>query len=498
MSRDKRWRRTSPLAALFFLGQIIEFVAKNAVQSLAPLAALLFASEGTLGERLGIVGLAALTIPVIISVVTYLFFRYRITDDSVLIREGVFKKRQLDIKFDRIQAINTKQNFVYRWFDLVTVKFDTAGSAGQEGNLPAIKSALAESLKERIGRKKPALADADGEEEDESPPLLTLSNADMVKIGLSSNRSLIILAVLAPFAEQFETTIGERIVADFIADAAEESTLTVLQGAGLAVGIFFAIVLTLVTASVIGSFFRYHRFHLVADDSTFRSTGGLLTRHDHSINRSKVQSLEAKQNIVHMLFDRYYLRAKQASSADPTKSKHFVIPLCTDGQLHSLEDELLSAEFSDIQMAPRLAPFCRIERRYLWSRIMLAGLLPATAVTILLALLIGPWALICLLWVPLVSLFVWPMYRKYGFFINEDGVVLRRGLVGYRVSAFLHRKVQRITVTQSISQERRGLATIRFYLASGSLKLPYVDFDLAKRIRDFVLYRVESSNLAWH
>jgi len=82
---------------------------------------------------------------------------------------------------------------------------------------------------------------------------------------------------------------------------------------------------------------------------------------------------------------------------------------------------------------------------------------------------------------------------------NRPVVVLGgRGFIGARTSAFLHRKVQRVSVTQSLIQKRRGLATIRFFLASGSLRVPYVDYDLAKKIRDFVLYRVESSTLAWH
>ena len=42
------WRRTSPLAVIFFLGRIYQTIAQNAVQSLAPLVALLFAYEGKL------------------------------------------------------------------------------------------------------------------------------------------------------------------------------------------------------------------------------------------------------------------------------------------------------------------------------------------------------------------------------------------------------------------------------------------------------------------
>ena len=77
-------------------------------------------------------------------------------------------------------------------------------------------------------------------------------------------------------------------------------------------------------------------------------------------------------------------------------------------------------------------------------------------------------------------------------------MLLRRGFVGYRIVAFVHRKVQRISLTQTIPQKRKGLATLRIYLASGSIKLPYVDFAMAKQFRDYVLYKVESSQLAWH
>ena len=137
-AETNKWRRTSPLAAIFYLGKIYQAIAKNAIQSLAPLAAFLVAYQGDLTGKLIIGGGGFVAITVISSIVRYWFFRYKIADGSILIREGVIKKTQLDIKFDRIQAINTQQNVIFRAFDLVTVKFDTAGSANVEGHLPAI------------------------------------------------------------------------------------------------------------------------------------------------------------------------------------------------------------------------------------------------------------------------------------------------------------------------------------------------------------------------
>ena len=100
-----RWSRTSPLAVLFFLGKLLRDIAKNAWQSLAPLA-VVFATRGDLVEKLKIVGVVAGLLIIVGSVLRYWFFRYRLENDSILIREGVVKKKQLDIKYDRIQGIN--------------------------------------------------------------------------------------------------------------------------------------------------------------------------------------------------------------------------------------------------------------------------------------------------------------------------------------------------------------------------------------------------------
>jgi putative membrane protein len=499
----KLWRRTSPLASIFYLGRIVKAISKNAVQSLAPVMVFIVAAEGNVMFRI-LLGATFLVAAIVVASVTrYLFFRYRITDDSVLIREGVFKKKQLDIKFDRIQAINTQQNLVYRYFGLVTVKFDTAGSAKEEGNLPAIKTALAQSLKDKIDRNRVAMTSADdlsdGDDDKSSErPLLTLDNKDMVRVGLSSNRALIFLVLLGPVAEWAENDVESAVENNAVELVSNGPEIAVTTAATLVALAILGFVLFLVVASIAGAFLRYHRFRLVEQGGAFRSTGGLLTRHEHSLNLTKIQSFEARQNPVLGWFKRFRLRAKQASSGKPGSSKHFVVPLCTSEQLQVLDDEIFNGEFPDIEMRPTAAVFAAISKRYFRSRLLLFGVLPSLFLTGLLFAPAGLAALVFLLWIPVAAAGAWAMYKKRGFFISEHGMVLRRGFLGVRTNAFLHRKVQRISVTQTPLQERHGLSTIRFYLASGSLKLPYIDYETARKLRDYVLYRVESSRLAWH
>ena len=488
---------------VFFLGQIYQTIAQNAVQSLAPLVAVSFAYEGDLLWKIIFGTVAFVIITVAISIVRYWFFRYQITDDSILIREGVIKKTQLDIKFDRIQAINTKQNVLDRAFDLVTVKIDTAGSSKQEGHLPAIKSAQAGALKERIRNEKPAAeiaedAEAAGEDIATESPILKLFSRDMVKIGLSSNRALIFLAFLGPVIQQFEQDIEESIDEGTVDTAIDVAQQGVQNGIEIGLLIVVGFLLLLVVASVVGAFLRYHNFQLVADRETFRSTGGLLTHHEHAVSFAKIQSVLASQNPVQRLFGRFRLTAKKASSGKQSSSKHFVVPLCEPQQLPLVAGAVFGSEFSHLDLRPSADAFELVSRHFVRSRIMLLGVLPALLVTGLMSLVIGYYAAFFLLWIALITPGVWIKYKKYGYVVANDGMVLRRGFVGFNVSAFLHRKVQRVSVTQTFSQKRKGLANMRFYLASGSLKLRYVDYRMANKLRDYVLYRVESSQLAWH
>ena len=383
------------------------------------------------------------------------------------------------------------------------MKLDTAGSAKQEGHLPAIRKSLADALKERIRQESQTRqTTSDAADEDyrqvSARTLLKLNGRDMLRIGLSSNRAWIFLVFLGPAIEYFDQKFGEKIDKQVILSAFEGAQSGVAGAIALGLLILFGFLLFIVVASIIGAFLSYHRFELVTDNDVLRSTGGLLTRHEHSVNLAKIQTVVAFQGFMLRLFERFRLRAKQASSGKPGTGKNLVIPLCKPGQLPMLCHEIFGEEFVDLVLEPTATAFLPIEKHYVRSRVILTGILPAIAVTALMSVPLGLYALLFLVWIPIDTYSVLRRYKRYGVLVTGDGFALRRGFIGYRVTAFLHRKVQRISLTQTLPQRRRGLATLRFYLASGSVKVPYVDFKKACELRDYVLYRVESSQLAWH
>ncbi len=496
------WRRTSPLAIVFYLGRIYRAFARNAVQSLAPLAAFLVAFQGNKVFALVVGGIVFVFVTAVHALLRWWYFRYAITGQSILIRDGVFRKRQLDIKFERVQGVTTSQNIVFRLFGLVTVNLDTAGSSGQEGHLPAVEQPFADELRERIRHtlKAETIEAPDGEHRDETEArtLLRLTGSDIVRIGLSSGRVFLALALLGPLSQALEER-GDRWV--------EESALLQALGAAhfsfatalvLALAVVLVIIVVLLAASIIAALLRYHGYTLVAEGDVMRWAGGLFTRQEQSVQRVKVQSLYVFQNFMLRRFRRFRLRTRQATSGRGGAGSRFEVPICTGEVVAELGAEIFEDERENLALDPQDTAFRAISRYYLRSRLLIGGVAPAIAAVAAFWPGIGAYALYWLLWIPFVAALVWMRYRRYGFAVAKDGASFRRGFIGSRLTVWLHRKVQRVTVSQSPFQRRRGLATMRFYLAAGSVAVPFVDYAEAARLRDFVLYRVESSKRAWH
>ncbi|MDJ0940514.1 MAG: PH domain-containing protein [Woeseiaceae bacterium] len=496
------WQRASPLAVVFFIGRIVQAIVKNAVQSLAPLAAFLVAYRGDVKSMITIIATVATVALIVSAVLRYWFFRFRIEDEQIRIREGVVRKKQLDIKFDRIQGVNTEQNFIFRIFNLFTVRFDTAGSAGEEGYLPAVRQSLAEDLQSRLRLRTPVVEAEDEAQavEDASPEktLLRLGLGDMVRIGLADRRALLVFAFLGPVFEQMgEQT--QRAIADYAETAAGQlAAFGYWAGVMVVVGFVLFILILLAGFSIIAAVLRYHDFQLSFADNRLRAVGGLLTRHENTMRTGKVQVFRARQGLVMRMFGRFKLSASQAASGKTPTNKTFTVPVADLAFTERLHRLIFDEEGRRLSVRPDDARFLRMSPMWFRSRV-LQWTLPPAMVIVLLTLATGDLApLRMLLFVPLTVLLTYQAWSRFGYLYDEDGLVRRSGLFGWRVDAFLFRKVQRITIKQSPFQRRRGVATLRMYLASGSVRLPYIDARTATELRDYILFKVESSQRAWH
>ena len=526
------WERASPFAIVYFVGKTVRTFTRSFVQLAATFGALALLTERksflVLAVPVGILVILA------IGVVQYWFFRFRLEEDRILIRQGFLRKTALELPYNRIQGINVERSLIDRLLGLVTISLDTAGSAGAEGQLPSVSLGRAEWLRTRVALGRGALtgddAAASGEPSadpsvkqlgDERPglagplgeELLNLTSGDMIRIGLSNRNILVAAAFLGAISE----TIG--FVEEALQPAFEAAEAAFAGADGLARTIFIALLalsaLVVVSSLVVGAaFLRYHNYTVWREGTAFRSRAGLLTQKEVVVETAKIQQLTLSQNLVLRWFGRYRLRALPAAllpgqGGEAPGGFKFAevleVPLLRAPLAEDLRSRMFGREGKALTLLPQGQAFTRVSPHYIRALTLRIGIVPAIAGTLLLLRLLGPttsWGIATgiwwLAWMTLSGLLAWQRWRRQGYMYDDDGLASRSGLVGHKVDAFLFRKAQSVTVKRSPLQRRKGLATLEVVLACGAVRVPYIDYGFACRLRDYILYRAESSDRRWH
>ncbi len=546
------WRRPSPFAIVFFVGRTVRNFARSLIQLIATFGALWVLIDRNPAIILVIpFGIAAIIAG---GVLQYWFFRFRLEEDRILIRQGVFRKTALDLPFDRVQGINVERSPVDRILGLVTVSLDTAGSVTAEGQLPSVHTDLADWLRARVGAGRPGRsADAAGDEHPagvvapagagrvgaRGEVVLQLTAGDIIRIGLANRNIVLAAAFLGLLGEVLQ--IGEDAV-----ESAMESAEAAFQAADeivrtlLVVGFVLAGLTLVLGVAIGGAFLRHHDFTLWRERTAFRSRAGLLTQREVVVETAKIQQLTLSQNLLLRLFRGFRLRALPAAllpgqgveGAGMGMAEVLEVPFLRDRKAEELRSRVFGSEGGSLTLLPRSRGFVRVSPHYiralalrisitaaLVSAPLLAPLLAAHAGTYLadsagallgksfLAPLLGGGAagaaaLGMFLWwlvlIPPAALVAWQRWRHQAYLHDDDGLASRSGFFGRKVDAFLFRKAQSVAVRQSPIQRRKGLATLQVQLACGQVAVPYMDHGTACRLRDHMLYRAESSRRRWH
>lgn len=506
------WQRTSPLAVLFYFGRGVKAVVGNLATSIGSVATLV-----TLGQEsiwyavLGAV--CAMALLAAIAFARYWRFRFRFDRLGVRLREGVFKRKETDLQFDRIQGVNVEQSMLYRRLGLATVSFDTAGSAQQEGHLPAVTRQFADALRMRVERRRhPSLGDEDAPPQ-RPPALLRLGNADVLRVGLTDPTVLIGLAATPALLQLRDDPVWDAAERTADQAAAELAGMAPLVLGALVAGALLAVLAVVLGATLVAAFLRFHDYTLWLEGGAFRSRAGLLTRKEVVMAVGKIQQLRLTQSWALRCFGRYRLRASPASrvgghgeGGELTGTQTLQVPILSSDTALGLRQRMLPGEGDGLALLPRDERFAPVSRRYIQARVMALGALPALLGGAAAALLDNAAAAPFVdfaagfgaAWIALVAALAWQSWRRRAYMYDAEGLAYRSGLFGFKVDIFLFRKVQCVRIHQSPLQRRHGLATLYVHLASGLVSIPFIDSATASRLRDYMLYRAESSQRPWH
>lgn len=494
MPATSQEQRLHPWSWLFELLQQLQ-------QFLLPLVALLFFGSRRQDSEwpFHLVTLAMIVALAATALLQYLTYRYRIGDDALTVRSGILERTRREIPFARIHNVVVHQNLLHRLFGVAELRLESAAGDKPEARMRVLRLEQALELERLIrqgGSTTPATA-----ENPQSVALLGLPLPELVRLGLISNRALVVAAAaIGALWQMFPREVAEDFVREQGRQAfgyASQLQLGTFPLLGTLALLLLLALLLMWLLSIALAIVQYHGFRLGEAERRLTVERGLFTRLRSSVARRRIQAWTLREGVLHRLFRRRQLRVDIASGGaqeQDGRALKELAPLATPAAC----DDLLRHLLPGAQWPP---PQWQAVSMRGWWRLCLPALFVVGAAATLGWREFGAWGLLPLLWLPWSALKAHRQVARMGYSIDPRRVAIRGGWWNrwWRVAEL--DKLQALRLDRSPLDHHFGTATLTLDTAGASgsppLRLRFLDEARARELMEQLGREMARRRLRW-
>lgn len=497
-------RRLHPLSWLFVLLQQLK-------QFIVPLVVLVaFGARGDTDWVVTLAPLVAVVVLAAIAVWQYFTFRYRVGTDRLVVRSGLLERSVREIPFARIHNVALHQALLHRVFRVAEVRLESAGGDKPEAEMRVLALDEAMAL-ERLIRHRGAVPAAQPGAEGATTPdaadgqlLLALPTSEVLRLGLISNRGMVVVAGAFALAWQ---VFPERTMRDTIRMAWREvfGYATHLGSdwwhtGFLAVSGLLAVLVLMRVLSMIIAVVQYHGFRLEAHGRRLTVERGLLTRLRTSASRRRLQAFTLREGVLHRLFRRRALDVDSAvggqqEQQSQSRGLRELAPVATPDACDALVRDVLPG----VAWPP--AAWSGLHVSAAW-RLAIPGTLVGVVAAGALGWHFGVWGLLALAWIPWSAFVARQHARRAGWAFDARLLCVRTGWWSRSWRFAELDKVQALELRQSPMDRRCGTASLWFDTAGATgmgpaLRVPFVPVAAARELHAAMARAVAANRLRW-
>ncbi|HYM86893.1 MAG TPA: PH domain-containing protein, partial [Pseudoxanthomonas sp.] len=397
---------------------------------------------------------------VVISVLQYFTYRYRIGRDGLSIRDGLLQRTRREIPYSRIHNVVLHQSLLHRLFGVAEVRLESAGGQKPEAQMRVLRMDQALALESLVKHR----GQVHGDEVAAATPdsLLVLSTAEIVRLGLVSNRGMIVMA--AAFGAAWQV-FPDRLVASFFEDFSKQlfgyASHLQLGWASTAIAVIVLVLMAMVllrVLSVLLALLQFHGFRLSEEQRRLMVERGLLSKLRTSVARRRIQAWTLHEGVLHRLLNRRSLGidtavAEQQGQNDQRALKELA-PIATPDACDALVRHLLPQAQWPREKWDALPA-------HAWWRIFLPTAIFFVALSVGLFLSFGQaWCALPLLWLPWSAYAARQEMRRAGYAVDERLVAIRGGWWSRYWRFAEIDKLQALRLTRSPADRHFGTASL--------------------------------------
>lgn len=418
------------------------------------------------------------------AILQYFYFRFYVSEHQLIVKKGVFARKQIIIPFERIQTVQLEQNLLHRLIDHYRVTVDTAGTDKTEVLIQSLPHGKAQELKAILTSGKPAVREGE-----DGATIIRLSAADLLKLAVSYNHietiGLIVSFLLARFND-----IKDWFGIDPYGYLEHEGKQFSMTARIIAIGVFFAVAIAILI-SVVRIVLRFGNLQITLTEKGFQLRQGVIHSKQQFIGAGKIQFIQWNANWVRRRLGMYMFHVKSTGEAEIKNRQKIQLPVTRMSILRTL------AGYYQQSLPSEHEPPLRIQRAYAFRRTLIIGI-PVFIVAFTILYFFVEWqALWALLWLCYFHLRNRVYQRNFRYWVADEGIEISTGVWGRQRVVLNWQKIQLVSISQGIYQRHHQLADLLLRTAAGDVKLPYITLQKAQQLCDFAAMKVESSQSKW-
>ena len=422
-------------------------------------------------NRILIIGGGVLFLFLMADVIKWRRFTYRMEEDKLIIRHGLFMRDEKTIYFSRIHSVRVEQPLLQRLFGMAQLKIETpGGSAEADGVLSALTREAADQLRSMLMRQgkgeEPSGEAGDAEVEAREPreagaaPLpghaVRMTTGQLFVAALSTMNFGLVLAFFAGIIS-FADDIAKFIIPQSVFDKLLQFYETSVSGPmSILITVVGALLLSWLLSTVL-YIVKYYGFTAEQRDGDILITNGLFEKKMNIFKPERVQAIIVKEGLLRQALGYAEIEVR-VLSADK-KEALMLHPYVPVRQIPELLSRIIPGfDIGSVQhCAPRRAWWYYFRFRLLFLALAFLGLYWFQ----------GPLAYWLLLLLPVLLLTGYLSFHDEGVGLQDRQLIVRNRIIARKTCYVLRPQIVALKLGHTYFQERKQLLSLTAHLLNG-------------------------------